>query len=104
MAERMTNTLVELRQRFMKDIAQAKLTVESDADMSELLELENFIIEKNRAPIAAMEAQGLVPGGAGPGGPMQGGGMPGIGQGVNVDELRRMLGQPGSNFAGMAPA
>jgi hypothetical protein len=98
MAERMTNTIVELRQKFMKEIAQAKLTVEpSSPDFSELLELENFIIEKNMAPVQDMQAQGLLPqgppqfGGMAPGG--GGPGVGGLGQGINTDELARMLQQ-----------
>lgn len=97
--------MVEIRQKFMKEIAQAKLTVQPDSqDMSELVEMENFIISKNMEPVQQMQQQGMIPQGP-PSAPMgvmagggPGGGVGGVGQGVNVDELRRMLQQPGANF------
>ena len=101
----MTNTIVEMRQKFMKEIAQAKLTIPPDSqDFQELMELENFIIAKNMAPVQDMQQQGMLPQGP-PSAPMgvmagggPGGGVGGLSQGVNVDELRRMLQQPGANF------
>lgn len=98
MAERMTNTIVELRQKFMKEIAQAKLTVDpSSSDMQELMEMENFIISKNMEPVQNMQQQGLLPQGP-PQGAMGMAGGGGLMGGPNVDELRRMLQQPGANF------
>lgn len=106
MAERSTNTIGELRARFMKDIAQAKLSADTTPEeMEELLELELFLIEKARSPIGSMQQQGLLPpDGASNGLPfaaptpqMQGtGGVRGVGMGTPVtavDEMRRMLAQ-----------
>lgn len=95
--------MAELRDRIMQDVGQAKL-VFTEEDMPQLMELENLLIGQARQPIAQMQAQGMLPQG-GPQQPMgvmagggPGGGVGGLSQGVNVDELRRMLQQPGSNF------
>jgi hypothetical protein len=98
MAERTTNSMVEIRQKFMKEIAQAKLLVESEDDMAELLELETFIIQKSRGPIESMQAQGQLPPdgayGAAPSFQGDGGvrGVPTSGPPMtSMDEMRRML-------------
>jgi hypothetical protein len=93
MAERMTNTIVEMRQKSMKEIAQAKLTVDpSSPDFAELMEMENFIIAKNMQPVQQMQQQGLLPQGP-PTGAMGMAGGGGLQMGAtNADELRRMLG------------
>lgn len=93
MAERSTNTLVEWRQRVMKDIAQLKLDASITPDeLTELLEFETLLMERARAPIASMQQQGMLPGGQ-PAQPMGG-----LGQGFPVAEMARVLDQPTANF------
>ena len=97
--------MAEVLQRFLGDIAQAKVLM--DADLPFLLSLETMIVDKLRDPVKRMEEQGLLPPGSSMG---QGGGMPGMGApppamsqqvpGVmqqpaapNADELQRLLSQ-----------
>jgi hypothetical protein len=113
MAQRSTNTMAEVLQRFLGDIAQAKVLM--DADLPFLLSLETMIVDKLRDPVKRMEEQGLLP----PGSSMNGGGgAMGMGGGMggpppmppqspptqigglmpspaapNADELRRLLNQ-----------
>lgn len=112
MAARSTNTMVEVLQRFLGDIAQAKTAL--DADLPFLLQLESMILGKIREPQTQMQMAGLLPpdgaamaGGAGPsfvapmmppGGmspagmaPMQGGGLAPMAAAPNADELRRLI-------------
>jgi hypothetical protein len=96
MASRSTNTMAELLQRLLSDLAQAKVL--QDADLPFIVELETQIVSKLRDPMTKMQAEGMLP----PGGPQQppmfpGQGMPlggGVMQGAGtppVDELRRLM-------------
>ena len=114
MASRSTNTMVEVLQRLLGDIAQAKTAM--DADMPFLLQLETMILGKLRDPQTQMQQAGILPsdgsqqpaGGGMPPGMMMGGPPQGPPQGPppmpqsgglmpqaapNSDELRRMLQQ-----------
>ena len=112
MAERSTNTMSEMLQRFVRDIADAKTAM--DADMPFLASLEEHILQYVKDPMRQMQAQGQLPqdpnamamgmGGMPPGGPPMGGPPPmagpmpqagGLMPGAaapNADELRRLLG------------
>lgn len=116
MATRSTNTMQEVLQRFLTDLAQAKTLM--DADMPFILGIETQIVDYLRNPIKQMQSQGLLPQGgpqqmggqpqmAGPGGfdPSQmqapqitppgmagGGGVTPGAAAPNSDELRRLLG------------
>lgn len=59
MASRSTNTLAELLQRFMGDIAQYKL-VAPDDEMELIAMLEDTFLQVARAPIENMAAKGLT--------------------------------------------
>ena len=95
MASRSTNTMAELLQRLLSDLAQAKVL--QDADLPFIVELETMIVSKLRDPMTKMQAEGMLP----PGGPQPpmfpGQGMPvggGVMQGAGtppVDELRRLM-------------
>ena len=108
MAQRSTNTMVEVLERVLGDLTQSKLAL--DADLPFILELETRIIDKLRDPVRKMQEQGLLPPGQAP--PQQGmGGMggapqmgpppgatppgvPGLMQGPaapNADELSRLI-------------
>jgi len=107
MASRSTNTMVEMLQRFLADISQAKAAM--DADLPFLMQLESMVLSKLREPVVQMQQQGLLPndqqmmmqqmGGGGapaPAGPLmpmpqQGGLMPAPAA-PNMDEMRRLLG------------
>lgn len=116
MSTRSTNTMQEVLQRFLTDLAQAKTLM--DADMPFILGLETQIVDYLRNPIKQMQAQGVLPQGGpdqgaqmqqmqqgGQGAPQQfpqqiptqpgtaggGGVMPGAAA-PNADELRRLLG------------
>lgn len=103
MAGRSTNTMVEVLQRMLTDLSQAKVAV--DADLPFILQLETQIVDKLRDPVRKMQEQGLLPPGqappqqgppqAPPAGPsFSGQGMPGLMQGPaapNADELGRLL-------------
>lgn len=105
MAARSTNTMTEVLQRFLGDIAQAKTAM--DADMPFLMQLEAMILGKLREPQVQMQQAGLLPtdgqammmgGGAPPAMPMgpppgpQSGGLMPQGAAPNADELRRLMG------------
>lgn len=102
MAARSTNTMSEVLQRFLSDIAQAKVL--ADADLPFLMELETMLIGKIKDPMVQMQDAGILPAGGDPAmGPPQGGGFVGqgtpVGGGVmqgspmpNPDELRRLVG------------
>lgn len=101
MATRSTNTMAEVLQRFLSDIAQAKVLM--DADLPFLLQLETMIVDKLRDPVRQLQEQGLIPRDGAP----QAGGMPGMGAATpqqvpgvmqqaaapNADELQRLLSQ-----------
>jgi hypothetical protein len=108
MASRSTNTMSELLQRLLSDLAQAKVL--QDADLPFLMEMETMIVSKLRDPQTKMQEAGLLP--SAPADPMAGmagmGGMGGqsmfpgqgmpLGGGVMqgsgtppVDELRRLM-------------
>ena len=108
MAARSTNTMVEVLQRFLGDIAQAKTAL--DADLPFLLQLESMILGKIREPQTQMQMAGLLlpdgammaggagpsfiaPTGMGPAGPMpmQAGGLAPMAAAPNADELRRLI-------------
>ena len=105
MATRSTNTMAEVLQRFLGDIAQAKVLM--DADLPFLLQLETMIVDKLRDPVRQLQEQGLIPK---DGAQMAGGGMPGMpgmpgatpqqipgvmqqAAAPNADELQRLLSQ-----------
>ena len=92
--------MVEVLQRMLQDLSQAKVAV--DADLPFILQLETQIVDHLRDPVRKMQEQGLLPPGGQPqqmgqpqGGPsFQGAGMPGLQQGPgapNADELGRLL-------------
>jgi|694.fasta_scaffold07540_14 hypothetical protein len=97
MASRSTNTMAELLQRLLSDLAQAKVL--QDADLPFIMELETAIVSKLRDPMMKMQEAGMLP--PGPAAPQQqmfpGQGMPvggGVMQGAGtppVDELRRLM-------------
>lgn len=101
MAARSTNTMSELLQRLLGDLAQAKVL--QDADLPFIMEMETMIVSKLRDPQMKMQDAGLLP----PGGPAQPPSTPAfVGQGVpvgggvmqgpgspNPDELRRLMSQ-----------
>ena len=112
MAQRSTNTMVEMLQRFLSDIAQAKTAL--DADLPFLLQLESMVLGKLRDPNTQMQQAGLLPpdGSQSPAGAspaaMPGAMPPGMGGGdmppgmqaggltpgavaPNMDEMRRLL-------------
>jgi hypothetical protein len=93
----------EVLERFLGDIAQAKVLM--DADLPFLLQLETMIVDKLRDPVRQLQEQGLIPR---DGAPMAGGGgmpgmpgatpqqVPGVMQQAaapNADELQRLLSQ-----------
>jgi hypothetical protein len=93
--------MAEVLQRFLGDIAQAKVLM--DADLPFLLQLETMIVDKLRDPVRQLQEQGLIPK---DGAPMAGGmpGMPGAtpqqvpgvmqqAAAPNADELQRLLSQ-----------
>lgn len=100
MAARSTNTMSEMLQRWLGDLAQAKVL--ADADLPFIMELETMVIGKLRDPMTKMQEQGLLPQGQPQGGPppgFVGAGQP-VGGGVmqgngspNPDELRRLMTQ-----------
>ena len=102
MASRSTNTMSEMLQRWLGDLAQAKVL--ADADLPFIMELETMVIGKLRDPMTKMQEQGLLPQGqsdpmaaappgfVGAGQPVGGGVMQGNGS-PNPDELRRLMTQ-----------
>lgn len=114
MASRSTNTMQEVLQRFLTDLAQAKTLM--DADMPFILGIETQIVDYLRNPIKRLQSEGVLPqGGPGESGQIQGGFdpsqiqqqvpmQPGTAGGGGVmpgapappaDELRRLLGGAG---------
>lgn len=88
----------EMLQRWLGDLAQAKVL--ADADLPFIMELETMVIGKLRDPMTKMQEQGILPPGGGQqpgyvgeGVPVGGGVMQGGGAMPNPDELRRMLSQ-----------
>lgn len=94
MAARSTNTMSELLQRLLSDLAQAKVL--QDADLPFIVELETMIVSKLRDPQTKMQEAGLLPSAPaqpmfpGQGAPVGGGVMQGMGT-PPVDELRRLM-------------
>lgn len=120
MPTRTDNTFQEELTKLLTSIAQMKAL--PDADLQFLTQLETMVLSQLRAPIDAMQAQGMTnapsslavgapAGGPGPQGPPPGpgggggGGLPGVpsmvGAGLpNPDELRRLLNGGGNNGGG----
>lgn len=108
MAERMNNTLQEVLQRFLKDIAQAKATL-PETELDFLYELESMLLGKLREPVQQMMDQGQLPQTpppnaqgmppqmqgmmTGPTGGTSSGGVAPMSPAPNADELRRLLSQ-----------
>jgi len=100
MASRSTNTMGELLQRMLADLAQAKVL--QDADLPFIVQLETIIVSKLRDPMTKMQEAGMLPSApqqqqqpspdmfVGQGQPVGGGVMQGAGT-PPVDELRRLM-------------
>lgn len=100
MAQRSTNTLIELLQRWAADAGQASLTLPADdADVArQLLEVFRQLLDQK----ATQQQTGGAPQPGPQPGPMGGGGVPGVMPGpgsISPDELHRQLAMtPGGNF------